>query len=87
MRAVEAQARLYHMVVTHMPEQLEDVPLGPLINGAKGDFDGLRDVWTREGAKNDSPLGLIISLLSSLNKIYRCPIMHPDMMRMAILRS
>ena len=79
MRAVQAQARLYHMVVTHMPEQLEDVPLGPLINGA-GDFDGLRDVWTREGAENDSPLGLIISLLSSLNKIYRCPIMHPDMM-------
>jgi len=79
MRALEAQARSYHKIVTAIPEQLSETPLGPVINGVKGEFPGLRDQWTTEGSKNDSSLGLIISMLSLINKIYRCPIMHPEM--------
>lgn len=79
MRAVEAEARLYHQIVTSAPEPLSDVPLGPVINGKKGDFAGLRDQFITEGQSNDSSLGLIISMLSHVNKIYRCPITHPDM--------
>ena len=78
MRAVEEEARIYHRVVTGFV--LNDVPLGAIINGdsqTKG--SGLRAQYKKEGEKADSPLGLIISMLAQLNKIYRCPIMHPDM--------
>lgn len=78
MRALEATARSYHMVVTDSAEALMDVPLGPLINGSR-DVTGLRDQWVAEGSPNDSPLGLIISMLLQINKIYRSPIMHPEM--------
>jgi len=33
----------------------------------------------KEGNSHDDPLGLIISLLSQINAIYRRPIMHPEM--------
>ena len=76
MRAVEEEARIYHKVVTGVA--LDDVPLGALINGSnkKG---GLKPQYILEGEKSDSPLGLIVSMLAQLNKIYRCPIMHPEM--------
>jgi hypothetical protein len=33
-----------------------------------------------EGQKtSDSPLGLIVAELARINKIYRCPIVHPEM--------
>jgi hypothetical protein len=78
MRAVEEEARIYQKVVTGI--SLDDVPLGSIINGdnqKKG--SGLKAQYKIEGEKSDSPLGLIISMLSQLNKIYRCPIMHPEM--------
>jgi hypothetical protein len=79
MRAVEAEARFYHQEVTGV--ELNDVPLGTLIYGHQKDYpgSGLKTQHTREGGSHESPLGLTISLLSQLNAIYRCPIMHPKM--------
>lgn len=78
-RAVEAEARRYHMVVTGAPREV-DWTLDPLINGNSGRNQfGLRDQWKKEGTRFDSPLSLIISLLSSIAQIYRNPIMHPEM--------
>jgi hypothetical protein len=79
MRAMEAEARRYHKFVTGAAIQVEWT-LDSLINGnsGKGRF-GLRDQWKKEGARDDSQLLLIISLLSSINQIYRNPIMHPEM--------
>lgn len=78
MRAVEEEARTYHKLVTTI--DLTDVPLGALINGDSGQpGSGLKNQFVKEGSLNTSPLGLIISLLSHINKIYRVRIMHPDM--------
>ena len=79
MRALEAEARRYHMAVIGGHKEV-DWTLDPLINGNSGRSQvGLRDQWKKENAKPDSPLALIISLLSSINQIYRNPIMHPEM--------
>jgi hypothetical protein len=79
MRALEAEARRYHMVVTSIPKEV-DWTLDPLVNGNSGGKQfGLRVQWKKEGAKDDSPLMLIITLLSFINQIYRNPIMHPEM--------
>lgn len=78
MRVVEEEARIYHKVVTGV--ELNEAPLGALISGddrVKG--SGLKKKYAEEGSPADSQLGLIISMLSQLNKIYRCRIMHPDM--------
>jgi hypothetical protein len=78
MRTVEAEARIYHKVVTEV--DADTATLGALIKGDdrfKG--SGLEKQHLKEGGKADSPLGLIISLLSQLTKIYRNPIMHPEM--------
>jgi hypothetical protein len=79
MRALEAEARRYHMAVTGLSREV-DWTLSPLVNGnsGKGQF-GLRDQWKKEGARDDAPLLLIITLLSSITQIYRNPIMHPEM--------
>lgn len=78
MRALEEEARLYHKVVTGT--DLKDAPLGAIINGdSRVPKSGLRTQFEKEGRKNDSPLGLIISTLSHVNKIYRVRITHPDM--------
>jgi hypothetical protein len=79
MRAVEAEARMYHMDVTGV--SLTDVPLGTLIYGDQKNYpnSGLRTQHAKEGNSHDSPLGLVVSLLSQINAIYRRPIMHPDM--------
>lgn len=79
MRALEAEARRYHMVVTGLDKEV-DWTLDPLINGNSGKGQvGLRDQWKSEGAKDDSQLLLIITLLKSVAQIYRNPIMHPEM--------
>jgi hypothetical protein len=79
MRALEAEARRYHMAVTGLTKEV-DWTLNPLINGNSGKKQiGLRDQWKKEGARDDSPLMLIISLLTSITQIYRNPIMHPEM--------
>ncbi len=79
MRALEYEARVYHEMVTGV--KMVDVPIGVLINGDQKNYagSGLTPKHQQEGGKNDSPLGLIISLLASINKIYRCPVMHPEM--------
>jgi hypothetical protein len=79
MRALESEARRYHKTVTGIPKEIEWT-LDPLINGNSGQNKvGLRDKWKEEGSRPESPLLLIINLLSSLAQIYRNPIMHPDM--------
>jgi hypothetical protein len=79
MRAIEAEARRYHMLVTGRPDQV-DWTLDPLINGNSGRSQfGLRDQWKKEGTRDDSPLLMIITLLKSITQIYRNPIMHPEM--------
>jgi hypothetical protein len=79
MRALEAEARRYHKIVTNATQEV-DWTLHPLVNGNSGRNQfGLRDQWEKEGAKNDSPLLLIITLLTSLSHVYRNPIMHPEM--------
>ncbi len=79
MRAVEAEARRYHRVVTGIPQEV-DWTLDPLINGNSGRGQvGLRDQWKKEGSRVDSSLSLIMTLLSSVAQIYRNPIMHPEM--------
>jgi hypothetical protein len=79
MRALEVEARRYHMTVIGGQKEV-DWTLDPLINGNSGRNQfGLRDQWKKEGARPDSPLALIISLLASINQIYRNPIMHPEM--------
>ncbi len=79
MRALEAEARRYHQAATGAATPA-DWNLDPLINGnsGRGQF-GLRDQWKKEGSRNDSPIALIISLLSTISQIYRNPIMHPEM--------
>jgi hypothetical protein len=79
MRAVEAEARYYHKDVTGV--ELKDVPLGKLIYGDPKSYpnSGLRTQHAKEGSSHDDALGLIISLLSQINAIYRRPIMHPEM--------
>jgi hypothetical protein len=76
MRALEGVARRYHKVVTRAPT-LSTKPLGPLIND-------LREQLSVENPHDDeqastSPLGLIIAFLARITKIYRNPIMHPEM--------
>lgn len=79
MRALEAEARRYHKEVTQQSVEV-DWTLNPLINGNCGRGQvGLRDAWKSEGAREDSPLLLIITLLTSISQIYRNPIMHPEM--------
>jgi hypothetical protein len=79
MRALEAEARRYHKTVTGAVKEV-DWTLDSLINGnsGRGQF-GLRDQWKKEGSRDNSELLLIMSLLSSINQIYRNPIMHPEM--------
>lgn len=79
MRAVEAEARTYHKIVTGV--SLGQVPIGTIINGNQKEFpgSGLKLQHAEEGSTNDSPLGLVISLLSQVNAIYRRPVMHPQM--------
>jgi hypothetical protein len=79
MRALEDEARRYHKIVTGAPVEV-DWTLDTLVNGnsGRGQF-GLRDQWKKEGARDDSPLVLVMSLLSTLTHIYRNPIMHPEM--------
>lgn len=79
MRALEHEARFYHEVVTNV--KMDDVPIGILISGDQKNYpgSGLRLQHTKEGGAADSPLSLIISLLANINKLYRCPIMHPEM--------
>jgi hypothetical protein len=52
----------------------DEKPLGPVIND-------LRQQLAKDEAKDtqDSLLGLIIALLDRVNRIYRRPIMHPEM--------
>lgn len=71
LRAVEEAARRYHKIVTAASAQIQE-PLGPVIGS-------LRKQYEKEGSPRDSSLGLVVSLLESINKIYRCPIMHPEM--------
>lgn len=80
MRAVEAEARLYHEDVTGV--ELVDVPIGTLIYGDLKNHpnSGLKTQHAKEGGSHESQLGLIISLLSQMNTIYRRPLMHPDML-------
>ena len=78
MRTLEAEARAYHTSVTGIV--MKDVPLGAILNGDnKYKNSGLLPAHIKEGVAKDSPLGLIISLLASINKIYRCPVLHPEM--------
>jgi hypothetical protein len=79
MRAVEAEARMYHLEVTGI--DLTEVPLGTLIYGDQKKYpgSGLRTQYTKEGSLHESQLGLIVSLLSQMNAIYRIPVMHPKM--------
>jgi hypothetical protein len=72
-RAVEAAARKYHMMITGQSVPSEE-PLGPVING-------LRQQLKLEDGKDasDSRLGLTISLLVRIKNIYRNPITHPEM--------
>jgi hypothetical protein len=79
LRAVEAEAQFYHEEVTGV--ELNDVPLGTLIYGDQKNYpgSGLLTQHAKEGSSHESPLGLIISLLSQINAIYRRPIMHPKM--------
>ena len=79
MRALEAEARRFHMIATGSSTQV-DWTLDPIINGNSGRKQfGLRDQWKKEGARDDSPLVLIMTLLSTITHIYRNPIMHPEM--------
>ncbi len=79
MRALEAEARRYHMVVIGASSQV-DWTLDRLINGNRGQQQfGLRDQWKKEGRRDDSPLVLVMSLLSTITHIYRNPIMHQEM--------
>jgi hypothetical protein len=78
MRCLEAEVREYHKLVTGVT--MDDVPLGSILNGDnRHSGSGLVPAHAAEGGAKDSPLGLIISLLSHVNKIYRCPINHPEM--------
>jgi hypothetical protein len=76
MRATEAVARHYHMIVVGGTSPV-DWTLAPLINGNSGRAQvGLRDQWKAEGERQDSQLALIIALLSAISQVYRNPIMH-----------
>jgi hypothetical protein len=74
LRSVEAVARSYHMIVKERSTVVENQPLSAVINE-------LRDHLTsNKGNKNtDAPLSLNIELLSKIDRIFRCPIMHPEM--------
>jgi hypothetical protein len=76
MRALEGVARRYHKVVTCAP-RLSTEPLGPLIKELRAQLK-VENPHDDEQASN-SPLGLIIALLARITKIYRNPIMHPEM--------
>ena len=73
LRAVEQMARIYHKAITGCPE-LTTKNLGPLINDLRDELE------KEEGARaSESHLGLIIILLTKINRIFRQPIMHPEM--------
>jgi hypothetical protein len=73
LRALEAEARKFHKLVLNQSVETSK-NLGPLI-------DELRDKLESEERTraSDSPLGLIITNLARMNKIYRQPLTHPDM--------
>jgi hypothetical protein len=74
LRSVEAVARSYHMTVKQRDTVVENQPLSAIINE-------LRD-HMRSGAGNkeaDVSLSLNVELLSRIDRIFRCPIMHPEM--------
>jgi hypothetical protein len=73
MRAVEAITRRYHQVVVKNPAP-DVVTLGGFITELE------KELQKEEGTKvSDSPLGLIVATLRRVNKIYRIPVMHPNM--------
>jgi hypothetical protein len=73
MRAVEAMARRYYEVVTGNPP-IDRVPLGGVIAELE------KRLEREEGTKvSESRLGLIIAGLRRLVKMYRIPIIHPQM--------
>jgi len=73
-RAVEAVARSYYKTVMRVTELPDNFMLGTLARELTNQLE------KEEGTKvSDSPLGLIASALSRINKVYRCPIMHPEM--------
>jgi hypothetical protein len=73
LRALEGEARKYHKLVLKLDVESEE-PLGPIINGLR------KQLELEEHQKaSDSPLGLIITNLTQMNKIYRQPLTHPDM--------
>jgi hypothetical protein len=74
LRSVEAVARSYHMIVKERSTVIENQPLSAVINE-------LRDhMKSSKGNQNtDAPLLLNIELLSKIDRIFRSPIMHPEM--------
>jgi hypothetical protein len=74
LRSVEAVARSYHMVVKGRSAVVEQQPLSAVIKE-------LRDhMASSKGNKHaDMALSLNVELLSKIDRIFRCPIMHPEM--------
>lgn len=74
LRAVEAVARAYHMVVKERDAVIENQPLSAVINEFR---DHMKS--SKGDRKMDQQLSLNVELLSKIDRIYRCPIMHPEM--------
>ena len=73
MRAVDAMTRRYYEVVTKNPP-IDRVALGGVIVELE------KRLEKEEGTKiSESRLGLIIAALRRLTKMYRIPVMHPQM--------
>jgi len=74
LRSVEAVARSYHMTVKQRPAVVENQPLSAVINE-------LRDYMKSSAGdkQRDALLSLNVELLSRIDRIFRCPIMHPEM--------
>ncbi len=70
-RAVEAVARGYHVVVVGT-SVAEGIPLGPVINGLRTKRDKLK-------LPKDDTMNIAIDLLDRFTKTYRNPITHPQM--------
>ncbi len=74
-RALEAVTRSYYERVKAKPptnEKRKFLPLGMMTNALKDVFNGLTN-------KQEGALSEIIPLLERINRIYRNPIMHPEM--------
>jgi hypothetical protein len=74
LRSVEAVARRYHMTVKERSTVVENQPLSAVINELRDHMNS-----GKGNRQTDVSLSLNVELLSRIDRIFRCPIMHPEM--------